>query len=266
MRGVERWIGWLGAVGLAGLVSACAGAPHDVSLPIYDPNEQFNRGVLHLNQAVLDPPATVVKSVPGMIRNRFEDLDANLKEPRVLANNILQGRLNAAGITIGRIIFNTTFGLGGLFDVASQGGLPQQTGDFGQTMFVWGVPSGAYTVTPYFGPSTQRDAIGGIVDNVGDPVGWVLGGIIIGWPWSVGSGALSAVAHLAQWKQAESASIDFYTFLRSDYYQTRRGQLREALGLPPEVESPATGGPIVGQPTTAPRAGGSAGYEITPPQ
>jgi phospholipid-binding lipoprotein MlaA len=261
----------LGAAGLAGLVSACAGVPHDASLPIVDPNEQFNRGVLRLNQVVLDPPATAVKSVPGIIRNRFEDLNANLKEPAVLANNILQGRLNAAGITIGRIIFNTTFGLGGLFDVASQGGLPQQTGDFGQTMFVWGVPAGSYTVTPYFGPATQRDAIGGIVDTVADPVGWVVGGLWIGWPWSVGSGSLSAVAHLAQWKQAESASVDFYTFLRSSYYQMRRNQLREALGLPPQVESPATAGPIVGQPATAAPAtaapaGGSAGYEIPPPQ
>ncbi len=251
MRGVERWIGWLSAAGLAGLVSACAGAPHDVSLPIDDPNEQFNRGVLRLNQVALDPPATVVKSVPGAIRDRLQDLDANLKEPRVLANNILQGRFNAAGITIGRIIFNTTFGLGGLFDVASQGGLPQQTGDFGQTMFVWGVPAGTYTVTPYFGPSTQRDSIGGMVDTVGDPVGWVVGGIWIGWPWSIGSGSLSAVAHLAQWKQAESSSVDFYTFLRSSFYQTRRNQLREALGLPPQVESPATATPVVGMPTTA---------------
>ena len=266
MRGVERWIGWLGAVGLAGLVSGCAGAPRDVSLPIYDPNEQFNRGVLHLNQVVLDPPATVVKSVPGMIRNRFEDLDANLKEPRVLANDLLQGRLNAAGITIARTIINTTFGIGGLFDVAATAGnLPQQTGDFGQTMFVWGVPSGAYAVTPYFGPSTQRDSIGGIVDTVGDPVGWVVGGIYLGWPWSIGSGVVSGVAHLAQWKQAENSSIDFYTFLRSDYYQTRRNQLREALGLPPQVELPATGGPIAGSPATAP-AGGSAGFEIPPPQ
>jgi phospholipid-binding lipoprotein MlaA len=206
---------------------------------------------------VLDPPATVVKSVPGVIRDRFQDLDANLKEPRVFANDVLQGRLNAAGITAGRFIFNSLFGLGGLFDVAAQGGLPQQTGDFGQTMFVWGVPAGSYTVTPYFGPSTQRDGIGGIVDTVGDPVGWVAGGIFLGWPWSLASGGVSAVAHLAQWKQAESSSVDFYSFLRSSYYQTRRNQLREAQGLPPQVESPATG-PIVGGPTTLGPGGGSA--------
>jgi phospholipid-binding lipoprotein MlaA len=272
MRGVERWTKWLSAASLAALVSACAGVPRDASLPIDDPNEQFNRGVLHLNQVVLDPPATIVKSVPGQIRDRFEDLDANLKEPRVFANDILQARWNAAGITVGRFIFNSIFGLGGLFDIAGPAGLPQQTGDFGQTMFVWGVPAGAYTVAPYFGPSTQRDSIGGIVDTVGDPVGWVVGGIYLGWPWSIGSGLVSATAHLAQWKQAENSSIDFYTFLRSDYYQQRRNQLREALGLPPEVASPATPGAVVGAPATlgpgvaSPAAAGSSAYTIPPPQ
>ena len=265
MRRAGRWISGLSAAGLAALLGACAGVPRDVSLPINDPNEQFNRGVLHLNQVLLDPPATVIKQVPGPIRDRLQDLDANLKEPRVLGNNILQGRFNAAAITVGRIIFNTTFGLGGLFDVASQGGLPQQTGDFGQTMFVWGVPSGAYTVSPYFGPSTQRDLIGGIVDTVGDPVGWVVGGLWIGWPWSVGSGTLSAVAHLAQWKQAESSSVDFYSFLRSSFYQTRRNQLREAVGLPPVVELPATPTPVAGSPVT-PGPAGSPAYNIPPPQ
>jgi phospholipid-binding lipoprotein MlaA len=268
MRRAGRWIKGLSAAGLTAFVGACAGAPHDVTMPINDPNEQFNRGVLHLNQVVLDPPATVVKSVPGGIRDRLQDLDANLKEPRVLGNDILQGRFNAAAITVGRILFNTTFGLGGLFDVASQGGLPQQTGDFGQTLFVWGVPSGSYVVSPYFGPSTQRDSVGGVVDTVADPVGWVVGGLWIGWPWSIGSGALSATAHLAQWKQAESSSVDFYAFLRSSYYQTRRNQLREALGLPAVVESPATPGPApVPGPTGAARpAAGSQSYEIPAPQ
>jgi phospholipid-binding lipoprotein MlaA len=144
--------------------------------------------------------------------------------------------------------------------------LPQQTGDFGQTLFVYGVPAGAYSVTPYFGPNTQRDGFGGIVDSVGDPVGWVVGGIFIGWPWTIGSGALGAVAHLAQWKQAENSSVDFYSFLRSSYYQTRRAQLREAQGLPPEIESPATPGPVVRSPATASPGGGSAAYTIPPPQ
>ncbi len=118
-------------------------------------------------------------------------------------------------------------------------------------------------MSPYFGPSTQRDSIGGVVDTVGDPVGWVLGGIIFGWPWSLGSGGVAAAAHLGQWKQAESSSVDFYSFLRSSYYQTRRAQLREAQGLPPQVESPATATPIVGAPTTS---GPAADYAIPSPQ
>jgi phospholipid-binding lipoprotein MlaA len=77
---------------------------------------------------------------------------------------------------------------------------------------------------------------------------------------------VSAVAHLGQWKEAENASIDFYTFLRSDYYQTRRADLREALGLPPLVESPALPGPVAGSPATARPVAGSPGYEIPPPQ
>jgi phospholipid-binding lipoprotein MlaA len=249
MRGGEGWVGWMAAAALAGLVSACAGVPHDASLPIDDPNEQFNRKILQVNQTLLDPPSNVVKQVPGQIRDRLEDLDANLKGPRIFLNDILQARFNAAGITLSRFVFNTTFGLGGLFDVATAGGLPKQTGDFGQTLFVWGVPAGTFTMTPYYGPSTQRDAVGGAVDTVGDPVGWVLGGVIIGWPWSAGSGALGATAHLAQWKEAENASIDFYSFLRSDWYQTRRADLREALGLPPVTESPATASPAASGPS-----------------
>ena len=266
MRGVGRWIGCLSAAGLAALIGACAGAPRDASLPIDDPNEQLNRTVLRGNQIVLDPVANVVKAAPSPVTNRIRDLDDNLNEPRILGNNILQGRFGAASITLERFVFNSIFGLGGLFDVATQGGLPKQTGDFGQTLFVWGVPAGPYVVRPYYGPSTFRDSIGGAVDTIGDPLGWVVGYWLIGWPWSVGSAGVSATAHLGQWKQAENASIDFYTFLRSDFYQTRRADLREALGLPPGVQSPATPGPVAGSPAAVRPVVQAPGYEIPPPQ
>ena len=231
------------ALGLSALLSACAGAPRDPSMPINDPNEPSNRKVLQLNQGIIDPAANVVKAVtPGPVLNRLSDLDANLKEPRVFANNILQGRFNAASITFGRFLVNSTFGLAGLFDVASTGGLKQQSGDFGQTLFVWGVPDGTFVEAPYFGPLTTRDSVGGLVDTVADPVGWSIGGAL-GWGWSVGAAGLSAVVHLGQWKEAENASIDFYSFLRSSYYQSRRAVLREGLGLPPVTDSPATASP-----------------------
>jgi phospholipid-binding lipoprotein MlaA len=241
MHGAERWVKGPIAWGLAALVSACSGIPRDPSLAVDDPNEQFNRHVLAANQVVLDPVANVVKSAtPGPVLNRLRDLDDNLKEPRIFANDVLQGRFGAAYVTIDRFVFNSIFGLGGLFDVATQGGLPKQSGDFGQTLFVWGVPAGPYVERPYFGPSTVRDSFAGAVDSFGDPVSWTLGWAF-GLPSTLGQGALEAEVHLGQWIEAENASIDFYSFLRSDYYQTRRGQLREAIGLPPLTESPATG-------------------------
>ncbi len=240
MRRAKPWVALTVACLSPAILSACAGMQRDASLPVNDPNEQTNRQIFGLNQALLRPPATAIKTaVPGPVLNRLRDLDANLKEPRIFANNILQGRFGAAGITLGRMIFNTTFGIGGLFDVASTGGLPQQTGDFGQTLFVWGVTEGPYVVRPYFGPSTMRDSFGGTVDTVLDPVGWTLGGFF-GWGWTIGASGLDATVHLGDLKQAEDSSIDFYSFLRSDYYQSRRADLREGLGLPPVTESPAT--------------------------
>ncbi len=242
MRGAERRVRALIAGGLAALVSACAGAPRDPSLPIDDPNEQFNRRVLAVNQAVLDPVANVVKAAtPTPVLNRLRDLDDNIQEPRIFANDVLQGRFGAAGVTLGRFVFNSTFGLGGLIDVATPGGLKKQSGDFGQTLFVWGVAAGPFVELPYFGPKTQRHAFGTVVDIAGDPVGWALGSAF-GLPAVAGEAGLDAGVHLAQWKEAESASIDFYSFLRSDYYQSRRADLREAIGLPAEVASPATAG------------------------
>ena len=250
MHHAGSWLIRATAAAFTALLTACAGVPHDVSLPIDDPNEAFNRKVFAFNQAVLHPPATVVKALPAPLFDRLRNLDDNLKEPRILGNDILQGRINAAGITFARFVLNSTFGLGGLFDVATTAGaFPKQTGDFGQTLFVWGVPSGTYAVTPYFGPSTQRDAVGGVVDLVGDPVGWSLA--VFGWRASVATGGLSATVRLGQLKEAEESSIDFYSFLRSDYYQIRRADLREALGLPPVTESPATSSPATASPKAA---------------
>jgi phospholipid-binding lipoprotein MlaA len=243
MRGAERRVRGPIACGLAALVSACAGVPRDPSLPIDDPNEQFNRRILAVNQAVLDPVANVVKAAtPAPVLNRLRDLDDNLKEPRIFANDILQGRLGAASVTFGRFVFNSTFGLGGLFDVATAGGLPKQSGDFGQTLFVWGVTAGPFVERPYYGPATLRDSFGGAVDTAADPASWALG-TAFGWPVTAAGAGLEAEVHLGEWKEAENASIDFYSFLRSDYYQARRADLREALGLPAAVESPATSPP-----------------------
>ena len=240
MYRAQGWVRWAIVGLLPVLVCACAGVPKDASLPINDPNEQTNRHILEANQAVLSPAAKVVKALtPGPLHDRLRDFNANLKEPRIFVNDVLQLRIDAAAHTAVRFVMNSSVGIGGLFDVASQSGLAQESGDFGQTLFVWGVAEGPYVVQPYLGPSTLRDAVGSGVDFVANPVGWVLVGEL-SLPVSIATGTLDAAARLGDLKLAEDASIDFYSFLRSSYYQMRRAQLRESIGLPNVVESPAT--------------------------
>jgi phospholipid-binding lipoprotein MlaA len=132
----SKWaIVWVTAL----LVSACANGTRDASLPISDPNEKANRQVLAANQQILGPLSERVRAaVPGPVHERLHDLNSNLKEPRILVNNLLQLRLDAAAHTTTRFAVNTTLGIGGLVDVAGRNGIAQQSGDFGQTLFVWG--------------------------------------------------------------------------------------------------------------------------------
>ena len=245
MRRARLWSKGTAACVSALLVSACAGAPRDASLPVSDPNEKANRQVLAMNQQALGPLSEAVRAtVPGPVHDRLHDLNSNLKEPRILVNNVLQLRFDAAARTTTRFVVNSTFGMGGLFDVAGPNGVAQQSGDFGQTLFVWGVSEGPYVVAPYLGPSTTRDAVGSVVDIAANPLGWLIGTQIALATTQVavtaGTTTVDAVDRLGQLKTAEDASIDFYSFVRSSYYQMRRSELREAIGLPSVVESPAT--------------------------
>src|SRR5262249_11647699 len=176
MRRAQKWARWAAASALPLLLGACAGVPRDASLPINDPYEESNRPIMMANQELLRPASIVVNAaVPGPLHDRLRDFNSNLKEPRILVNDVLQGRFEAAAHTGARFAMNTVFGIGGLFDLATREGLQQQSGDFGQTLFVWGVPEGPYTVRPWFGPATLRDAVGSTVDMIADPIGWVTG-------------------------------------------------------------------------------------------
>jgi phospholipid-binding lipoprotein MlaA len=241
-------VNWAVASALPFLLAACAGVSRDASLPINDPNEQTNRQVMAVTQVTLRPAAQVVSAMPGPVHDRLRDFNANLKEPRIFVNNVLQGRFAAAHTTAGRFLANSVLGVGGLFDIATRAGLEQKSGDFGQTLFVWGVSEGPYVVRPYLGPSTLRDAVGSAVDMVADPVGWATGSHVA---LSVSASLLEAAERLGQLKQAEDASIDFYSFVRSAYYQTRRAELREALGLPSVIDSPALDDPDGPDPSRA---------------
>jgi len=250
MHRAQGGLKWAIACALPLLLGACAGLPRDASMPVNDPNENLNRQVMAANQEVLRPASEFVKTaIPGPVHDRVRDLNSNLKQPRIFVNNVLQGRFEAATHTGARFLMNTLFGLGGFVDVASHAGLPEESGDFGQTLFVWGVAEGPYVVRPYLGPATMRDAVGSTVDMFSNPFGWFLGPNMA---ITAGSAGVDAVDRLGQLKQAEDASIDFYSFIRSSYYQMRRAELRDALGLPNVVDSPALDDPDDPAPASAP--------------
>jgi phospholipid-binding lipoprotein MlaA len=241
MRRARHWVRWAVAAALPLVVGACASVPRDASLPLDDPNEDMNRHIMKANQEILRPAAVVVDAaIPGPVHERLRDFNSNLKEPRIFVNNLLQGRVEAAAHTGARFAMNSVFGVAGLWDIASREGIQQESGDFGQTLFVWGLPAGPYVVRPWLGPATLRDAAGSTVDMFADPVGWAIGSRV----WlSVGQSGLDAAEKLGQLKQAEDASIDFYSFVRSAYYQQRRAELRQAIGQENEVDSPALDDP-----------------------
>jgi len=262
MRHAQGWVNWAVASGLSLLLAACAAVPRDASLPINDPNEQVNRQVLTATRMTLRPAAQIVSAIPGPVHDRLRDFNSNLKEPRIFVNNVLQGRFDAAHATAGRFLANSVLGMGGLFDIASRAGLEQKSGDFGQTLFVWGVAEGPYVVRPYLGPATLRDAVGSTVDMVADPVGLALGSPVA---LAVSTSIVDAADRLGQLKQAEDASIDFYSFVRSAYYQTRRAELREAIGLQGAIDSPALDDPAGPAPASSAKAQSSTGDLQMPP-
>src|SRR5262245_44835804 len=134
-----------------------------------DALEKLNRSVFarnqQFNQVVLYPAAKLLReTVPEPVRDSFDAFTVNLNEPFVFGNNILQLRFPAAATTLGRFLLNSTIGIGGIIDVASKEGLARQTGDFGQTLYVWGIRNSEFIVVPVVGPTYVRDVVGNGVE------------------------------------------------------------------------------------------------------
>jgi phospholipid-binding lipoprotein MlaA len=166
-------------VGLrAGPVLVCLGlimAPSVTVAAEYDPWEPVNLKVHGFNERldaiVLRPAAeTYNRIMPPLARRGVSNFFSNINDITVLLNNILQLKIVNAASDTGRIVLNTTLGIGGLIDVASAAGLRKNNEDFGQTLGYWGVGAGPYVVLPLFGPSTLRDSFGLVADTVTNPV------------------------------------------------------------------------------------------------
>lgn len=161
----------------AASLSACATYqdPATRTDGINDPYEKQNRGIHAFNKGLdknLVRPVSqgYAAVVAPEIRDTVNNFSDNLSMPGVAVNSLLQGDLRGVGLATVRFVMNTTIGLGGIIDAASEFNIPEHDTDFGETLAVWGAGEGAYVELPVFGPSTQRDAIGLVTDFFTNPL------------------------------------------------------------------------------------------------
>jgi len=201
-----------------------------------DPLESINRVTFDVNDfldRLLIRPLTELYrfTIPDYLRERIANIISNMKEPVIFANNMLQGETTRAGITTERFLVNTFVGVGGVFEVANGWDLPQQTGDFGQTLHTWGFDSGPYLVLPLFGPSNIRDAIGLGADTAMSPWQWIAarGGRTVKneevYSEFAADGLTKREETLDDYDALRTGSLDFYAEMRSVYQQYRDKQL-----------------------------------------
>jgi len=217
------------------VLAACAGGQPDAQAGrgTFDPYEEQNREVHAFNKdfdrKLVRPvskgyDAAVPDDIEGAIL-RFSD---NTSLPGAIVNNILQLNMKAAIEDTARLVVNTTVGLGGLFDPATEMGMPAASdADFGQTLHVWGAGEGAYIELPVLGPSTQRDTFGTVVDVFTNPLRYVLNdpSRAINRGTSVAKGLTRRSRFSDTIDEVLYDSADSYAQSRSIYLQGRRFEL-----------------------------------------
>ena len=163
-------------------LAGCTTVPHGQGRDD-DPLAPLNRSVFAINDALGDALVTPLAKVdvapaPPFVWDRIKCGDGQPRRAAHLRQRRPAGPLRCRGTTFARFFANTIAGVGGMFDFASAHGLPKQTGDFGQTLYTWGIDDGPYLVLPLFGPSNVRDAFGLTVDLVTTPPALLVHGIL----------------------------------------------------------------------------------------
>lgn len=236
-----------GTVPLSGLILAmlllllngCATAPVAVT-DERDPWENWNRKVQTFNDKLdryaLKPLAKGYRwVVPSFVDQGITNFFSNINDIGVTINDLLQFKLTQTGSDGARFLVNTVAGVGGLFDVATLIDLNKHDEDFGQTLGVWGVPTGPYLVLPFFGPSSPRGVGGLLGDAAMNPVFYV--GVF---PITAGLSTVRIVDirsdHLGTEKILSEAALDRYEFIKNSYFQSRNYLVND--GNLPEDEVP----------------------------
>jgi phospholipid-binding lipoprotein MlaA len=261
------------------LMAGCAttpgsDGPGSERLAERDPLEGFNRGVWGFNQfadkVAIKPVSTVYRTVaPRPARRGLSRILANLSEPFSAVNNLLQGKPKRAVRNLGRFVVNSTIGVGGLADHATDLGIATANEDFGQTLATWGANGGPYLVLPLLGPSTLRDGVGRGVAFVADPYQIALrqGAKLSGTErLAVTAGTVISVRSDLTDSGADAflkSSLDPYAAARSAYLQRRHAEVRDSedamnggeedVGALPDDPAVAAE-TIISEPVTAPVA------------
>jgi phospholipid-binding lipoprotein MlaA len=218
-----------------------------------DPWEGLNRATFEFNdgfdKVLMRPVAEGYRFVlPTPARTAVTNFFSNLNDPWVALNQLMQGKVERAIDDLGRFVWNSTFGLLGLIDIASDMGLQKHKEDFGQTLAVWGVDSGPYLVLPILGPSSLRDGVGLIPDAYAylpwQIPKWADFDHRVTWQWSLtGLDLVDTRANLLDATDLlEQAALDRYAFLRNAYFQRRRNLIYDGNPppLPADKQSGAT--------------------------
>lgn len=205
-----------------------------------DPYEGFNRAMFSVNEGidvVVKPVAQGYDTVtPRLVKAGIGNFFGNIADIWTALNNFLQGKGQQGVSDIGRVLVNTTFGIAGLFDVASEMGYEKHSEDFGQTLGVWGVGDGSYLFWPVLGPRTTRDTFGVAVDMYADPIPRIdnvpVRNTLMGVRFIDTRASL-----LPADKLVEQAAFDKYNYIRDAYLQNRRSVIHD--GNPPAEEQPS---------------------------
>ncbi|HEY0768423.1 MAG TPA: VacJ family lipoprotein [Steroidobacteraceae bacterium] len=205
------------------LLLGCAALPPGKRDP-RDPWERTNRATYRFNdtfdRAILRPVARGYRKVtPHFVQTGVTNFLDNLEYPTVMVNDLLQGQFKPFVSDTGRLLLNTTLGIGGLFDPATAAGLDKNERDFGQTLGKWGARTGPYLVIPFLGPSDIRDALGRVGDEYSNPRHYIRKAYV-----KYGLAGLRAIdtrARLLDYQSTLESAYDPYAFVRNLYLKHR---------------------------------------------